>query len=87
MGILAQELRIPKIQFTDHMKLKKKEDQSLDTSVLFRKGNKILTEGTSETKCGAEIKGKAIQELPHPGIHPIYRHQTQTLLLMPRSVC
>jgi hypothetical protein len=24
--ILAQKLRIPKIQFTDHMKLKKKED-------------------------------------------------------------
>jgi hypothetical protein len=27
--ILAQKLRIPKIQFTDHMKLKKKEDQSV----------------------------------------------------------
>jgi hypothetical protein len=25
--ILAQRLKIPKIQFTDHMKLKKKEDQ------------------------------------------------------------
>jgi hypothetical protein len=29
--------RIPKIQFTDHMKLKKKEDQSVDASVLLRK--------------------------------------------------
>jgi hypothetical protein len=28
--ILAQKLGIPKIQFTDHMKLKKKEDQSVD---------------------------------------------------------
>jgi hypothetical protein len=28
--IFAQKLRIPKIQFTDHMKLKKKEDQSVD---------------------------------------------------------
>jgi hypothetical protein len=27
--ILAQKLRIPKIQFIDHMKLKKKEDQSM----------------------------------------------------------
>jgi hypothetical protein len=27
--ILAQKLRIPKIQFTDYMKLKKKEDQSV----------------------------------------------------------
>jgi hypothetical protein len=30
--ILAQKLRIPKIQFTNHMKLKKKEDQSVDPS-------------------------------------------------------
>jgi hypothetical protein len=38
--ILAQKLRIPKIQSTDHMKLKKKEDQSVDTSILLRRGNK-----------------------------------------------
>ena len=35
---------MPKIQFTDHMKLKKKEDQSVGALVLLRKGNKILTE-------------------------------------------
>jgi hypothetical protein len=29
--ILAQKLRIPKIQFAKHMKLKKKEDQSVGT--------------------------------------------------------
>jgi hypothetical protein len=29
--ILAQKLRIPKIQFAKHMKLKKKEDQNMDT--------------------------------------------------------
>jgi hypothetical protein len=34
----------PNIQFTDHMKLKKKEDQSVDVSVLLTKGNKILME-------------------------------------------
>jgi hypothetical protein len=34
--ILDQKLRIPKIQFTDHMKFKK-EDQSVDTSVLLRR--------------------------------------------------
>jgi hypothetical protein len=33
-----QKLLIPKVQFTDHMKLKKKEDQSVDTLVLLRKG-------------------------------------------------
>jgi hypothetical protein len=31
--ILTQKLRLPKIQFAKHMKLKKKEDQSVDTSV------------------------------------------------------
>ena len=38
---------ISKIQFTDHMKLKKKEDQSV---VLLRRGNKILTGANMETK-------------------------------------
>ena len=32
---------MPKIQFTDHMKLKK-EDHSVDTLVLLRKGNKNI---------------------------------------------
>jgi hypothetical protein len=59
--ILAQKLGIPEIQFTDHMKLKKKEDQSVDASVLIRKENEILTGATMETKCGAETEGKAIQ--------------------------
>jgi hypothetical protein len=39
------------------MKLKKKEDQSVDTSILFRRGNKIPMEGVTETKCGAETEG------------------------------
>jgi hypothetical protein len=34
---------------------------------------------------GAETEGKAIQRLPHLGIHTIYSHQTQTLFLIPRS--
>ena len=33
---LAPNLRILKIQFTDHMKLKKKEDQSVGVSVLLQ---------------------------------------------------
>ena len=51
---------IPKIQFTDHMKPKKEEDQNVDASVLFRRLNKILTGGNMETKYGAETEGKAI---------------------------
>ena len=69
------------------MKLKKKEDQSVDTLVLLERGNKLPIGGDTETKCGAETEGKAIQRLPHLGIHPIYSHQTQTLLWMPTSAC
>jgi hypothetical protein len=43
------------------VKLKKKEDQSVAASVFLRRGNKILTGGNTETKCGAETEGKAIQ--------------------------
>jgi len=40
--ILYQKLKIPKIQFIDHMKLKKNKDQSADASVLLRRGNKNI---------------------------------------------
>jgi hypothetical protein len=53
------------------MKVKKKEDQSMDTSILLRKGNKIPTGGATETKFGAETEGMTIQKLPYLGIHPI----------------
>jgi hypothetical protein len=68
------------------MKLKK-EDQSVDTLILLRRGIKIPTEGDRETKRGAEMEGKVIQRLHHLGIHHIYSHQTQTLLWMTTSVC
>ena len=53
---LAQKFRIPKIQFTDHMKPKKKEDQSVDASVLLRRVNKILAGGNMKTKYGKETE-------------------------------
>ena len=43
--ILAQKLRLPKIQFAKHMKLKK-EDQNVDTSLLLRRGSNIPMEET-----------------------------------------
>ena len=52
--ILAWKLRIPKIQFAKHMKLKKKDNQNVDTSILLRIGKKIPMKGVTETKCGAE---------------------------------
>ena len=53
------------------MKLKKKEDQSVDTLLLLRIGNKTPMEGVTETMFGAETKVRTIQRLPHLGIHPI----------------
>jgi hypothetical protein len=44
------------------MKLKKKEDQSVDTSILLRRRSKIPMEGVTETKFGAETEGITIQE-------------------------
>jgi hypothetical protein len=78
---------MPKIQFTDHMKLKKKEDQSVGASVFLRRRNKILIGANMKIKCRADTEEKVIQRLSHLGIHPIYSYQTQALLWMPRSAC
>jgi hypothetical protein len=48
------------MQSTKHMKLKKNEDQSVDTLPLLRIGNKTPMEGVTETKFGAETKGWTI---------------------------
>jgi hypothetical protein len=69
------------------MKLKMKEDKSVDTLFLLRMGNKIPMEGVTETKFGAEMEGRTIQRLPLLRIHPINIHQTKTLLHMPARFC
>jgi hypothetical protein len=38
------------------MKLNKKEDQIVDTSILLRRKNKIPMEGVTETKFGAKTE-------------------------------
>jgi hypothetical protein len=81
---LAQKLEIPTIQFTNHMKLKKKKDH---TCTHLRRGNKTPMEGVTETKCGVETEGMTIQRWTHLGIHPIYKHQIQTLLWRPTNAC
>jgi hypothetical protein len=50
----------------DHMKLKKKEDQSVDASVLLRRGNKIIIggrgkEGRGRERCQEVRKGEQDQ--------------------------
>jgi hypothetical protein len=69
------------------MKLKKKEDQSVDTSILLRRGKKIPMEEVTETKFRAVTEELTIQRLFHLGIHPINNHQTQTLLQMTTTAC
>ena len=45
------------IQLTDHMKFKKKEDQSVNASILLRKGNKIITGGRGMKGSGRKRGG------------------------------
>ena len=42
------------------MKLKKKEDQSVDTLILLRRGNKTPVEGVTERKCEVETEEMTI---------------------------
>ena len=67
------------------MKLKKKEGQNGDASVFLRRENKTLTGENTKSNRGTGIEEKIIHRLPHPGIYHISSHQTQALLLMPRS--
>jgi hypothetical protein len=86
MWSLAQKHRTPKIQFAKYKKVKKKKDQWVDASFLLRIGNKIPMKGVTETKFRAKTEGRTIQRLPHPVIHPIISHQTQTLLHNARKI-
>jgi hypothetical protein len=52
------------------MKLKKKEDQSLDTLLLLRMRNKIPMEGVTETKFRAVKEGRPFTDYPTRGSIP-----------------
>jgi hypothetical protein len=62
------------------MKLKKNEDQGVDTLPLLRIGNETPMEGVTETTFGAVMKGWTILRLPYPEIHPIISIQMLTPL-------
>ena len=42
--------------------------------ILAKNPEFLLSKGNAGTKSGAETEGKAIQSLPHLGIHSICRH-------------
>jgi hypothetical protein len=69
------------------MKLRKKEDQSVDTSFLLRLGNKIPMKEVTDAKFRVESEGMTFQRLPHSGMHTIISHQMQILLHMPARFC
>jgi hypothetical protein len=56
--ILGKKPRIPMIWLTDHMKVKKNEDQSVDASVLLRRGNKIIMGGRGWVRLGRNVGGE-----------------------------
>lgn len=67
-------------------KLRSQQDDSAG-KVFAIKLDDLISKGVTETKFGAETEERTIQRLPHPGIHPIYNYQTQTLLHMPARFC
>jgi hypothetical protein len=44
-------------KLTDHLKLKKKKDQSEDASIILRRGNKIITRSRKRKRHGRERGG------------------------------
>jgi hypothetical protein len=67
----------------EHMKLKKKEDQSVGASVLLRKGNREQI-GRQSTEQG--LKESPSRDCPIWGFIPD-SHQTPKLLWMLRNSC
>jgi hypothetical protein len=55
--ILGKECGIPTLQLTDHMKLKRKENQRVDTLVLLRRGSKIIKGNRGWEKLGRKRRG------------------------------
>ena len=64
------------------MKLKKKEDHSVDTWIFLRRCVKTTMWGDTNTKFEEEPEWKLTQWLPHQWLYPIYSYQNQILLWM-----
>ena len=70
MWILAQMFRISKIQFIDHMKPKKKEEPSVDASVLLRRGTKYSQEEIRRQSVEQRLKERPSRDSPTWGSIP-----------------
>ena len=63
-------IAIPKIQFTDHMKLKRKEDQNVDASVLFIRVTKYSQEEIWRQSVEQRLKERPPRDCPTWGLIP-----------------
>ena len=68
--ILAQKLRIPKIQFTDHMKLKKKEDLSVVVWSFLDRETICPWEEIQRQNVEQRLKGRTPRDCPTLGSIP-----------------
>jgi hypothetical protein len=71
---------MPKIQFIDHMKLKKKEDQSVDASVLLRRWTTYSREEIWTQNVEQRLKERPSRDCPAWGSIPY-------TVTQPRSYC
>jgi hypothetical protein len=78
--ILAQKLGVPKIQFTDHVKLKKKEDQSVDTKSFLEGGTKYPWEELQRQSVEQRVKDRPSRDCPTWGSIPY-------IVTKPRHYC
>jgi hypothetical protein len=69
--ILAQKSRIPKIQFTDHMKLKKKKDQVWILRSFLEEGTKYQWEEIQKQSVEQRLKERPSRDCPTPGSIPV----------------
>jgi hypothetical protein len=65
-----KKLRIPKIQFAKHMKLKKKEDQRVDTLFPLRMGTKYPRKGLQRQSSEQILKERPSRDCPTWGSIP-----------------
>ena len=67
---IIPKLRITKIQFTDHRKLKKNGDQSMGASVLLERGTKYSWEQIWRQSVEQRLKERPSRDCPTWGFIP-----------------
>jgi hypothetical protein len=68
--MLAQNLRVPKIQFTDYIKLKKKEDQVWMLQSFLEEGTKYSKEEIQRQNVEQRLKERPSRDCPTWGSIP-----------------